>query len=101
MTQGQAQYIAGTWCDAAGGGRRDVIDPGTEEVVANVPFGGAADVVRAVDVAQQAFPAWRAMTAYERGAILANAAKLMRARAPQPAEITVREAGKPLPEAAG
>jgi acyl-CoA reductase-like NAD-dependent aldehyde dehydrogenase len=101
MSQGQAQYIAGAWGDAADGGRRDVIDPGTEEVVASVPFGGAADVVRAVDAAHQAFPAWRAMTAYERGAILANAAKLMRARAPQLAEITVRESGKPLREATG
>ncbi len=101
MTAGQAQFIGGAWVDAAGGGRRDLIDPGSEDVVASLPFGGAEDVVRAVDVAQRAFPAWRAMTSYERGAILANAARAMRERAPLLAELTVREAGKPLREATG
>lgn len=93
------QFIAGAWCDADGGGRQDVIDPATEQVIANVPFGGAADVNRAIDAAQLAFPSWRAMTAYERGAILVRAAGLMRARADQLGELTTREAGKPRAEA--
>ena len=98
---GAAQFIDGAWVDAEAGGRYDVIDPATEEIVANVPFGGAADAGRAIDAAQRAFPAWRARTAYERGAILRRAADLMRGRAEQLAELTVREAGKPLAEAVG
>lgn len=98
---GAAQFIDGAWVDAEAGGRYDVIDPATEEIVANVPFGGAADAGRAIDAAQRAFPAWRAKTAYERGAILRRAADLMRGRAEQLAELTVREAGKPLAEAVG
>ena len=39
----QQQLIDGAWVDALDGGRWDVIDPATEEVVASVPFGGAAD----------------------------------------------------------
>jgi acyl-CoA reductase-like NAD-dependent aldehyde dehydrogenase len=101
QTVGSQQFIAGTWSDAVDGGRRDVIDPGTEQVVSNVAFGGAADVVKAIDAAHAAWPAWRAMTAYERGAILAGAAKLMRERVNAYATITVREAGKPLREAQG
>jgi acyl-CoA reductase-like NAD-dependent aldehyde dehydrogenase len=99
--KGQAQFIDGTWVDAIGGGRWDVIDPATEEVAANVPYGGADDTNRAIDAAQRALPAWRAKTAYERAAIVMRAAALMRERVPQLAEITVREAGKPLAQATG
>ena len=38
MTAAQ-QYIDGAWVDAEDGGRRDVIDPATEHVIANVPYG--------------------------------------------------------------
>jgi acyl-CoA reductase-like NAD-dependent aldehyde dehydrogenase len=96
---GAAQYIDGRWVDAADGGRRDVIDPATEEVVASVPYGGAADAALAIDAAHRAFPAWRARTPYERGAILARAAELLRTRAERLAELTVRESGKPRAEA--
>lgn len=93
------QLIDGAWVDAIGGGRWDVIDPATEQVVASVPFGDARDVDKAIDAAHRAFPAWRARTAYDRGAILAGAAALMRARADALGELTVRESGKPLAEA--
>ena len=95
------QLIDGAWVDAIDGGRWDVIDPATEEVVANVPFGGAADVHRAIDAAHRALPAWRARTAYDRGAILFRAAAILRERAPQLARVTVRESGKPLADATG
>ena len=93
------QFIDGQWCDSSG--RWDVIDPATEEIVANVPFGGADDVNRAIDAAHRAFPAWRALTPYDRGAILVKAAELIRARAKDLGQITTREAGKPLAEAQG
>ena len=93
------QFIDGTWCEASNGGRWDVIDPASEEVVANVPFGDAHDVKRAVDAAHRAFPAWRALTPYDRGASMMRAAELIRARAAELANITVREAGKPIAEA--
>jgi acyl-CoA reductase-like NAD-dependent aldehyde dehydrogenase len=93
------QFIDGQWCDALAGGRWDVIDPATEEVVANVPFGGADDTNRAIDAAHRAWPAWRSLTPYDRGAILVRAADLIRARAAELAKLTVREAGKPIAEA--
>ncbi|HEY5922306.1 MAG TPA: NAD-dependent succinate-semialdehyde dehydrogenase [Kofleriaceae bacterium] len=96
---GNAQFIDGVWGDAAEGGRRDVIDPATEEVVVNLPYGGAADAHRAIDAAHRAFATWRVRTPYERGAILVRAAELMRARADQLGVLTVRESGKPLAEA--
>lgn len=93
------QFIDGAWVDSSG--RWDVIDPATEEVVANVPFGGAGDVNRATDAAHRAFPAWRALTPYDRGAILVKAADAIRARVKELGTITVREAGKPIAEAQG
>src|SRR5207248_2107290 len=93
------QLINGAWVDAVDGGRNDVIDPATEQVVANVPFGGAADVVKAIDAADRAFAGWKARTAYDRGAILVRAAELMRQRADKLGELTTREAGKPIAEA--
>ncbi|MEO8703486.1 MAG: NAD-dependent succinate-semialdehyde dehydrogenase [Kofleriaceae bacterium] len=93
------QWIDGAWVDAIGGGRWEVIDPATEQVIANVPFGGAADVDRAIEAAQRAWPAWRAKTPYERGAILMRTAELLRARAETLGALTTREAGKPLAEA--
>ena len=93
------QLVDGAWVEAEGGGRWDVIDPATEEVVASVPYGGAADVVRAVEAGQRALPGWRARTAYQRGAVLERAAALIRERTDALARITVRESGKPLAEA--
>ena len=93
------QLIDGAWVDAIDGRRWDVIDPATEEVVVSVPFGGAADVNRAIEAAHRALPAWRARTAYDRGDILVRAAGVLRARADRLGRITVRESGKPLAEA--
>ena len=93
------QLIDGAWVDAVDGGTWDVIDPATEEVVERVPFGGAADVVRAVEAAARALPAWRRRTAYDRGAILARAAALLRERVAELARVDTRESGKPVVEA--
>jgi acyl-CoA reductase-like NAD-dependent aldehyde dehydrogenase len=93
------QLIDGAWLDAEGGGRWHVIDPASEEVVANVPYGGADDANRAIEAAERALPGWRAETPYERGAVLGRTAAILRERAEVLARLTVRESGKPLAEA--
>ncbi|MDX2092740.1 MAG: NAD-dependent succinate-semialdehyde dehydrogenase [Kofleriaceae bacterium] len=93
------QFIDGAWVNAASGGRREVIDPATEHAIANVPYGGAPDAIRAIDAAHRALPAWRARTVYDRGAMLLRTAELIRGRLTPLAELTVREAGKPMAEA--
>lgn len=91
--------IDGAWVDALEGGRWNVVDPATEETIANVPFGGADDVERAIEAAEAALSGWRTMTAYARGDILRRAADLMRGRVSDLGTLTVRESGKPLAEA--
>ena len=93
--------IDGHWRDAQNGASWDVINPATEAKIASVPFGGSAEVEAAIDAADRALPAWRAMTAYERGAILRDIADAIRANADSLAPIMTAECGKPLGEAAG
>ena len=95
------QHIGGQWVDAANGGTWDVLNPATEEVVATVPFGTAADCDRAIDAAHAAFDEWSHATAYERGAVLAKAAALIRADLDALGRTMVLESGKPLVQARG
>jgi succinate-semialdehyde dehydrogenase/glutarate-semialdehyde dehydrogenase len=90
--------IAGRWDEAAGGGRFDVTDPATGEVVDSVPDGGPDDVSRAVDAAAGALASWRELPAIERGRVLRRAADLMRGQGEEIATTITREQGKPLAE---
>ncbi|HUU33683.1 MAG TPA: NAD-dependent succinate-semialdehyde dehydrogenase [Vicinamibacterales bacterium] len=95
------QLINGTWTDAVDGGTWDVLNPATETVVETVPFGGAADCDLAIEAAHRAFSDWSRATPYERGAVLARTASLIRADADALARATTLEAGKPLAQARG
>lgn len=93
--------IDGRWADAEDGATWEVVNPATEASIADVPFGGAAETAQAISAAHEALPRWRAMTAYERGAILRDIADALRARVDELAPIMTAECGKPLGEAAG
>lgn len=95
------QYIDGDWVDAGNGGTWKVINPATEDVVREVPFGDGSDCKAAIDAAARAFPDWSSRTAYERASILRKAADLMRERAGELAKTTVQECGKPMAQAKG
>jgi acyl-CoA reductase-like NAD-dependent aldehyde dehydrogenase len=93
------QYIDGDWVDAANGHTWKVVNPATEDVVREVPFGDASDCQAAIDAAARAFRGWSSRTAYERAAVLRTAADRMRERAGELAKTTVQECGKPLAQA--
>lgn len=93
--------IGGAWVEARGGGTWDLVDPGNEEVIDQVAYGGAEDVVAAIDAAQAAFPDWAGKTAYQRGAVLEKAAVWLEAHADDLAQLTTQESGKPLGESRG
>lgn len=94
------QIIAGEWVNAQHGGTWDLINPATEEIIQQVPFGDASDASAAIDAAQIAFPAWSQRTPYERAEVLMAAAEWILARADELARITTEESGKPLSESA-
>ncbi len=92
-------FIGGAWCEAADGHTHAVINPATEETVAEVAYGGRADARRAVEAAAKAMPAWMKLTAYDRAKVLKKTADLMRERADAIARTLTMEQGKPLAEA--
>ncbi|MBP3954587.1 NAD-dependent succinate-semialdehyde dehydrogenase [Gemmata sp. G18] len=94
-------YIDGAWCDASTGKKLGVINPATEENIAEVSFGNRADAARAVAAASAALPAWMKLTAYDRAKVLKKTADLMRERADALARTMTMEQGKPVVEAKG
>jgi len=94
-------YINGQWCAASDGRTLGVINPATEEVVADVAYGNRADARRALEAAHRAMPGWMKLTAWDRAKILRKTADLMRERADSIARTLTMEQGKPLPEAKG
>jgi succinate-semialdehyde dehydrogenase/glutarate-semialdehyde dehydrogenase len=78
-----------------------VFNPATGQPLAELPHATAADLDRALVSAAGAFPAWRAMSAYDRGRILKRAADLIRERKAAIARIMTLEQGKPLAESEG
>jgi len=91
--------IDGLRTGASSKGWIPVIDPATEEPIAEVPRGMPDDVDAAVRAADAAFTAWSRTAPAERGAVLHRAAARVRARAEDLALLLTSEQGKPLDEA--
>lgn len=91
-------YIDGIFSD--GEGRFESIDPATTQVWAEMPEARAADVNRAVEAAQRALDEgpWPAMSATQRGKLLARLADLIAENAPRLAELETRDTGKIIRE---
>ena len=93
-------YIDGAFHDAKSNRWIDVINPATQEVIARVPDGNAADIDDAVRAARRAFEGapWREVTAQERGRILLRLAQIVRGHAAEWAELETINNGKPIVE---
>ena len=84
----------------ATGATIDVINPATEQIIATIPRGTAADVDRAVGAAKTAMSGpWSRTTGKERAVILRAIAAGIDAEKQTLAELEVTDNGKPLPEA--
>ncbi len=92
-------YIDGRFVDAKSKKTFDVFDPSTEDAIASVPAGDAADIDQAARAATKAFyDGWKTVTAQERGRILFRLAERVRARRTELAELETRNTGKPIAE---
>ena len=89
--------VDGAW--RRGSRRFDVTDPATGARLVDVADLGLDEAQAAIDAAARALPAWRAMPAKERGAILMAWFGLMTEHADDLARIMTAEQGKPLAEA--
>ena len=92
--------IDGQWRDSVSGKTFETIDPATEEVIARVAEGDAADIDLAVKAARRAFDSgpWRTMDARDRGRLLYKLADLIEQNIDELAALETLDNGKPISE---
>jgi succinate-semialdehyde dehydrogenase/glutarate-semialdehyde dehydrogenase len=97
----QQSFINGQWCDAVSGDTLKVVNPATNALIGYVPNMGQVETEMAIKAAEAALPAWRALTAKERGAKLRRWFELLNENSDDLALLMTTEQGKPLAEAKG
>lgn len=90
--------IGGRWTPAQTERFADIWNPSTGEVIGRTPLCTARDVSRAVEAAQEAFPAWRDTPVTDRARIMFRFHDLLTRHADDVARICTREHGKTLAE---
>jgi 1-pyrroline dehydrogenase len=88
-------FINGELSDATDGETTSVMNPATEEQIAEVPKGTEADVDRAVDAARTAFESWSETTPGERSMMLWRWAQKIEDNAAQLSKLESQNVGKP------
>lgn len=102
MVETLRNHIDGRWEEAADGGRFEVVNPATGEVIATAPDSKAPDVERAIDAARRAFDEgmwWPGTPERERGRILLRAAEIVHRESERLARMEALDSGKPIAEA--
>jgi succinate-semialdehyde dehydrogenase/glutarate-semialdehyde dehydrogenase len=97
----QQAYIDGAWQGADDQQSLTVSNPATGEALGSVPKMGRAETRRAIEAAEAALPAWRALTAKERSQKLRKWFELIMANQDDLARLMTLEQGKPLAESKG
>src|SRR4051795_474967 len=91
-------FIGGQWIPAQSGKTFDTLNPATEEVIASVAEGDAADIDLAVKAARTAFESgdWPKMDARDRGRLLYKLADMIEEEADELAALETLDNGKPI-----
>jgi aldehyde dehydrogenase (NAD+) len=89
-------YIDGAWVDPHGTDTIDVVNAATEQVIATVAVGDAADVDRAVEAARRAFDGWSGTSRKGRADLLRALADGLEARRDEIAGLITDEVGSPM-----
>jgi 5-carboxymethyl-2-hydroxymuconic-semialdehyde dehydrogenase len=79
---------------ASGGDYFETVNPATQEVLAEVARGGAAEVRAAVAAAKKAFPAWAGTAPAERARLMRRLGDLISANVPALSETETRDTGQ-------
>lgn len=93
--------IGGRFVESATTEWRDVINPATQEVLAQVPFATDDEIALAVQSAKEAFKTWRKTSIGTRARIFLKYQQLIRENMQELAAILTAEQGKTLPDAEG
>lgn len=90
--------IDGGWTKAADGAADPILNPATNETIADVPRAGAEDIARAVAAAQKGRERMAALSSHRRYEILEAVARRIEANQQQLGRLLCRENGKRLAE---
>jgi phenylacetaldehyde dehydrogenase len=90
--------IGGEWVEAASGRTFETVNPATGEMLAEIAWGEAEDIDRAVRAARRAFDEgpWRKMTASDRGKLIWRIGDLILANLEELAELETLDNGKAI-----
>jgi acyl-CoA reductase-like NAD-dependent aldehyde dehydrogenase len=78
-----------------------VVNPATEETIAEVPAASAEEADRVVEAARRAFPGWRAVAPADRARLLRRLAGLVEDHGEELARLETRNVGKPIADSRG
>ena len=93
--------INGEFVDSKSTERRPIVNPATQEVLAQVPFATADEINAAVAAAKQAFKTWKSTPIAARMRIMLRFQALIREHLPRIAAVLTAEQGKTLADAEG
>ncbi|MEL7524346.1 MAG: aldehyde dehydrogenase family protein [Pseudomonadota bacterium] len=95
MIEKRQFYIDGEWVDPAEARDLEVINPATEQPVAVISLGAAADVDRAVAAANRAFLSWSETSVDERASLLERIIEIYQRRSAEMDDAIRLEMGAP------
>lgn len=91
----KSHWINGLWAPSQGGGKREIINPATLEVVDTVVEGTADDARAAVAAAEHAFHHWRKLPGLEKALLMHEIARQLRNDVSELSRLLTLEGGKP------
>jgi betaine-aldehyde dehydrogenase len=93
-----SHFINGTWMTSDGESRH-VVNPFTQEVIAEMPLASESQVLLAINAAHDAFPSWSGISYHRRAEWLDRIATGFETRQERVARLISQNMGKPLAEA--
>jgi aldehyde dehydrogenase (NAD+) len=96
-------FVGGEWKESSNGLATSILDPSSNQIIAEVPRATRQDARAAVDAAKTAFhsPEWRDMDSAKRGRILTKLTGLVRENSDELARLETLNEGKTLRESKG
>jgi succinate-semialdehyde dehydrogenase/glutarate-semialdehyde dehydrogenase len=93
--------LNGAWRGASDGATLVSVNPATEMTLGEIPQASAEDVNAAIDSAETGARSMRALTAWQRSALLRRTAQLVKERADTLGRLVSLETGKPIAQSIG
>ena len=96
MADDYRMLIGGDWVASESGATFDATSPSTGEVIGSIPEGTRIDAQRAIAAANDAWPAWAGLSAFDRAAAMRRIAAAIDERREDLALTLALDQGKPL-----